>query len=110
MHGRVQPRHPVQIVIWLAKHAFWAVLGGLPATRQLLGAEKVTDAFSSSCERYILICGFRKVTITVSIQSASRSKGTPPAGAAAPKGAQGPANAGGRPRHATLGRSAPATI
>jgi hypothetical protein len=24
MYERVQPRHPVQIVIWLAKHAFWA--------------------------------------------------------------------------------------
>ena len=24
MYGRVQPRHPFQIVIWLAKHAFWA--------------------------------------------------------------------------------------
>jgi hypothetical protein len=24
MCGRVQTRHPVQIVIWLAKHTFWA--------------------------------------------------------------------------------------
>src|SRR5271163_4302586 len=24
MYGRVQPRHPVQTVVWLAKHAFWA--------------------------------------------------------------------------------------
>ena len=24
MYGRVQPRHPIQIVFWPAKHAFWA--------------------------------------------------------------------------------------